>query len=53
MAFGVFVEEKQGPDSGFAGVEASLDIQYIMSVGQDVKTYFWSTPGLSPCCAFC
>ncbi len=37
---------KVGPDSGVAGVEAELDIQYIMSVGQDVKTYFWSTPGL-------
>lgn len=37
---------KVGPDSGFAGVEASLDIEYIMSVGQDVHTYFWSTPGL-------
>ncbi len=28
------------------GVEANLDIQYIMSVGADIKTWFYSTPGL-------
>jgi tripeptidyl-peptidase-1 len=37
---------KVGPDAGAAGIEASLDIEYIMSVGRGVKTYFWSTPGL-------
>ncbi len=29
---------KVGPDTGVAGVEASLDIEYIMAVGRDVKT---------------
>jgi len=31
-----------GPDDGFPGVEASLDIEYIMSVGADIPTTFWS-----------
>eukprot|EP00163_Fabomonas_tropica_P000428 TRINITY_DN10261_c0_g1_i1.p1 TRINITY_DN10261_c0_g1~~TRINITY_DN10261_c0_g1_i1.p1 ORF type:complete len:610 (-),score=190.37 TRINITY_DN10261_c0_g1_i1:194-2023(-) len=35
-----------GPDSGFAGTEASLDIEYIMSMGANVSTTFWSTGGL-------
>lgn len=37
---------KVGPDTGFAGGEADLDIEYVMSVGRDVRTYFWSTAGL-------
>jgi len=31
-----------GPDSGSPGLEASLDIQYVMSVGAQVSTFFWS-----------
>jgi tripeptidyl-peptidase-1 len=34
-----------GPDHFPAGTEASLDIQYIMSVGANVPTVFWSNPG--------
>ncbi|XP_078728268.1 tripeptidyl-peptidase 1 [Lampetra fluviatilis] len=35
-----------GPDQGFrAGLEASLDIEYIMSLGANISTWFWSTPG--------
>ena len=34
-----------GPDSGRSGVEASLDTQYIMSLGAMVPTWFWSTGG--------
>lgn len=30
------------------GVEASLDIQYIMGLGNNVKTQFWSTSGQQP-----
>ena len=35
-----------GPNSGPPGSEASLDIQYIMSLGAMVPTWFWSTAGL-------
>ena len=34
-----------GPDSGRSGIEASLDTQYIMSLGAMVPTWFWSTAG--------
>ncbi len=34
-----------GPDSGRSGIEASLDVQYIMSVGANISTWFWSTAG--------
>ncbi|EDO41785.1 predicted protein [Nematostella vectensis] len=34
-----------GPDSGRPGVEASLDTQYIMSLGANITTWFWSTGG--------
>eukprot|EP00058_Branchiostoma_floridae_P021589 XP_002607079.1 hypothetical protein BRAFLDRAFT_118677 [Branchiostoma floridae] len=34
-----------GPDSGGAGLEASLDVQYIMSSGANISTWFWSTAG--------
>ncbi len=30
------------------GVEAELDIQYIMGVGRDIPTQFWSTAGQQP-----
>jgi len=35
-----------GPNSFPAGVEASLDIEYIMSTGEDIPTTFWVTDGL-------
>eukprot|EP01102_Stenamoeba_stenopodia_P022621 TRINITY_DN950_c0_g1_i2.p1 TRINITY_DN950_c0_g1~~TRINITY_DN950_c0_g1_i2.p1 ORF type:complete len:582 (+),score=143.33 TRINITY_DN950_c0_g1_i2:34-1746(+) len=31
-----------GPNNGAAGTEASLDIEYIMSIGAKVATQFWS-----------
>jgi len=31
-----------GPDNGFPGTEASLDIEYIMSIGANIPTVFWS-----------
>lgn len=34
-----------GPNSGRSGIEASLDTQYIMSLGAMVPTWFWSTGG--------
>ena len=34
-----------GPDSGRSGIEASLDVQYIMSLGANISTWFWSTGG--------
>jgi len=38
-----------GPnDSTNPGVEASLDIQYIMSMGNGVPATFWYTPGRQP-----
>jgi len=30
------------------GIEAELDIQYVMGVGRDIPTQFWSTPGTQP-----
>ena len=40
------VSKVVGPNSGLiAGVEASLDIQYIMSLGANIPTWFWSTAG--------
>ena len=33
-----------GPNNGPPGSEASLDIQYIMSLGAMVPTWIWSTP---------
>jgi len=30
------------------GIEASLDIQYVMAMGANVNTTFWSTPGRQP-----
>ena len=37
-----------GPDKSSAGIEASLDIEYIMAMGEDVPTQFWSTNGQQP-----
>ena len=39
------VTEVIGPNNGPPGSEASLDVQYIMSVGAMIPTWFWSTPG--------
>lgn len=33
-----------GPDDGLPGLEASLDIEYIMAIGALVPTTFWSNP---------
>jgi tripeptidyl-peptidase-1 len=30
------------------GIEAELDIQYVMGVGRDIPTQFWSTAGQQP-----
>ena len=35
-----------GPNNRPPGSEASLDIQYIMSLGAMIPTWFWSTAGL-------
>lgn len=37
-----------GPNTGGAGIEASLDIEYIMAMGGGVPTIFWSTAGQQP-----
>ena len=39
------IDKVIGPDSGRSGVEASLDTQYIMGLGANISTWFWSTPG--------
>ena len=42
------VTEEVGPNTGGghgAGLEASLDLQYIMAVGANIPTWFWSTGG--------
>ena len=39
------VSKVVGPDTGRSGIEASLDVQYIMSLGANITTWFWSTDG--------
>jgi len=34
-----------GPNKGRSGIEASLDTQYITSMGANIPTWFWSTGG--------
>ncbi|XP_057308750.1 tripeptidyl-peptidase 1-like [Hydractinia symbiolongicarpus] len=34
-----------GPNTGRSGIEASLDTQYIMGLGANITTWFWSTAG--------
>ena len=34
-----------GPNEGRSGLEASLDTQYIMGLGANITTWFWSTGG--------
>eukprot|EP00042_Codosiga_hollandica_P054389 m.735240 g.735240 ORF g.735240 m.735240 type:complete len:568 (-) comp58890_c0_seq2:114-1817(-) len=34
-----------GPDGFSSGVEACLDVEYIMSTGANISTWFWSTGG--------
>jgi len=34
-----------GPDTGRSGLEASLDTQYLTSIGANIPTWFWSTAG--------
>ena len=38
-----------GVNGGVPGIEASLDIQYMMGVAPGVKTEFWSWPGMDFC----
>ena len=40
------VEKVVGPNHPPSGVEASLDVQYIMSLGANISTWFWSMAGL-------
>lgn len=44
--FGQRVAKELGPNKLPAGTEASLDIQYVMTMGAFVPTWFWSTGGL-------
>jgi len=40
------VDKVVGPDpGGRARVEASLDVDYMMTTGANISTWFWSTPG--------
>ena len=34
-----------GPNTGKSGIEATLDTQYIMGMGANITTWFWSTAG--------
>jgi tripeptidyl-peptidase-1 len=43
------VAEVIGPnDESSPTLEASLDVEYIMAIGANVRTVFWSTPGTRP-----
>lgn len=35
--------------AGKAGIEASLDIEYIMSTGANIPTWVFTNPGLCVC----
>jgi len=35
-----------GPNKGKAGLEANLDVQYMMAIGANISTTFWSTANL-------
>lgn len=39
------IDKVIGPDTGRSGIEASLDTQYIMGLGANITTWFWSTGG--------
>eukprot|EP00051_Salpingoeca_urceolata_P021428 m.336287 g.336287 ORF g.336287 m.336287 type:complete len:645 (-) comp19795_c1_seq2:3835-5769(-) len=39
------VSKYLGPDTGITGTEAALDVEYIMSTGANITTWFWSTGG--------
>ena len=45
---GVPIAEVIGPNSDTAGVEASLDVEYMTTLGAGVPTEFWSFPGRQP-----
>jgi len=45
---GVPMAEVVGPDDGKAGVEASLDAEYMTVMGAGVPTEFWSFAGRQP-----
>jgi len=42
------VQKVIGPNKRFAGIEASLDIEYITALGANVPTQFWSFKGRAP-----
>ena len=45
----ITVPTVHGPNDGSnPGVEAELDIQYVMGVGRDIPTQFWLTAGKQP-----
>mmetsp|Transcript_33350 Transcript_33350/g.72050 ORF Transcript_33350/g.72050 Transcript_33350/m.72050 type:complete len:552 (-) Transcript_33350:59-1714(-) len=50
LEFGRFKHESKvtkvvGPNHIPSGVEASLDVEYLMSLGANIPTWFWSTGG--------
>jgi len=47
-AVGRKVQKVIGPNKANAGVEASLDIEYITTLGGNVPTQFWSFKGRAP-----
>jgi len=48
VAEGRTVQKVIGPNKKNAGVEASLDIEYITALGGNVPTQFWSFAGRAP-----
>jgi len=48
IAKGRTVQKVIGPNKNFAGIEASLDIEYITALGGNVPTQFWSFAGRAP-----
>lgn len=48
IAKGRTIEKVIGPNTGRAGVEAALDVEYITAMGGNIPTQFWSFPGTAP-----
>ncbi len=46
-AKGLSVAKIIGPDAGMPGMEANLDVQVMVGVGQGTTTWFWSIPNNS------
>lgn len=38
---------------GKAGIEASLDVEYIMSTGANISTWVFTNPGMRKSLSFC